>query len=222
MLEELALDCGLDATHACAMRERAVALREITTSHGRHNLPMVTVISAQSRPLCCPRKPHLQINRDLAQDLAASIHRVASRSPKHTYTALRIWIEEMQHKRYPLRFDNLSQAGNAGIFRDLLVKMGVAYQWIVSGPASSCPALEIWRKKLHIRNEEALRFVKSPSRIQRNSVNWVSIQPHFADIQMNSGRSGVNGNEGFRYVMMMAWIYFKEKSTPAQWNTHAV
>jgi hypothetical protein len=205
-LEDLAVEHGFDATRACALIDRAALMRDMTVAPGSFTFPMATLAAPQKRRLYCPRKPHLQINRDLARDMAPAMHRVLSHHQKLAAKALGTWAERSHRGRAQIRFHELSEAAQAHSYRNFLVKIGVPYRWVVRGAGDISQQLEQWRKKINIQDSESIHIESATAGSVQEAMKWIAIEPYFPEILKVAGSSRINGNEAFRFMQMMAWI----------------
>jgi integrase len=206
-LEDLAAEHGFDATRACTLVDRATLMRDMTAPWGGFSFPMTTLAASEKRRLYCPRKPHLEINRGLARDIAPVMYRLFSHNPKLAGTALGSWVERSHGGGAQIRFHELSEAVQARRYRNFLVKLGVPYRWIVRSAGEGSQQLEKWRKKINIQDCESIHIESAGAVSEREVVKWIAIEPYFPEILKVAGPSRINGYEGFRFLQMMAWIY---------------
>lgn len=206
-LEDLAVDHGLDATQACALIDRAAFLRDMTVAPGKFAFAMATLTVPQKRRLYCPRKPHLRLNRKLAMDMAPAMHGLLSPHSELAAEALGTWVKRSDGRRALIRFHDISEATQARSYRRFLVRLGVAYRWTVSGAGNFSQQLEQWRKKFGIQDTEPLHIELAAVGSARDVVRWIAIEPYFPEILKVAGPSRINGDEAFRFLQMMAWIY---------------
>jgi hypothetical protein len=210
-IEDLAVEHDFSATQACALIDRATILRDMSVNSGSFTFPMTTIAAHEARRLYCPLYPHLSINRNLVKKLAPAMHHVLSHHQKLANNALQTWVERSHRKGSKIRFNDISQAAGAGRYRDLLVKLGVSYQWVSDGAGKGTIRLDQWRKKAKILDSEPIYIKPSASRSAPDTVKEIVIILNFPEIEQFAALSRINGDEAIRFLLMMAWIYVSKQ-----------
>lgn len=161
--------------------------------------------------LSCPEQPGKTVEQEVFKRLVAALSRLLDSEPDFVDTVLHQYVHHAWKSQNEYILHNLSELPIGQAFLLLLKKMKVprrTIQFLVYGEKQDPEVVKAWREGLGLSWREKLHPSKAPNPKAQAVARWFGIKPLFPDEKGSKSNDGVYG---FRYLLIMTWIYLQSK-----------